>query len=82
MRRQTAAGADTGLADNVQAGTLAFTYFDDAGAAIAVPTVGLGTDTNIRRIAIQMTFQFGTHTLAARTTIQPRNVEHESNLFF
>ena len=81
MRRQ-GAGTESGLADNVQTNGLTFTYFDDDGNTIATPTVGLGTNTDIRRIRIQTVFQFSTHTLPIEIEIRPRNLRHQSDMFF
>ncbi len=82
LMRTQGANPESGLADQVQAGTLAFTYYDDDGNTIATPTVGLGTSTNIRRVRIQMTFATGTHSLPVQIDIRPRNLRHESEMFF
>lgn len=76
------AGADSGLADQVQAGGLTFTYYDDDGSSIATPTVGLGTSTNIRRLAIQIAFQDGGHVVTEQVQVRPRNLRHDSERFF
>ena len=79
---RTAAGTDSGLTDQVQAGGLVFTYYDDDGNAIATPTVGIGTATNIRRIQVETIFQNGASVLPFRTQIRPKNLRHESDRFF
>ena len=79
MRRQGA--VENALADQVQAGGLGFTYLDDDGNTLASPTVGLGTDTNIRRVQIQIIFQNGNHVMTLQTQVMPRNVRHEAEMF-
>lgn len=79
MRRQGA--VENALADQVQAGGLGFTYLNDDGSAIATPAVGLGTNTNIRRVQIQIIFQNGNHVMTFQTQVMPRNVRHEAEMF-
>lgn len=81
MRRQ-GANAEVGLADFIQTNALSFIYFDDDGNTIASPAAGLGTNTNIRRIQIQITFQDGNHILPVEVQIRPRNLRHENERFF
>lgn len=66
------------LADNATA--IAITYYDDGGSTIASPTVS--PRTNIRRIEFRITLQDGTHTVTTQTTVRPRNLRHESYMFF
>ena len=70
------------LLENVQPGTLNFTYYDDNGTVIPAPVTG-ANDTDIRRIEIAMTLQdaSGSHSLPVRTTVRPRNLKHVSDLF-
>ncbi len=79
MRRQGA--VENALADQVQAGGLDFTYLDDDGNTLATPTVGLGTNTNIRRVQVQIIFQNGNHVMTLQTQVMPRNVRHEAEMF-
>jgi hypothetical protein len=67
------------LADNATA--FAITYYDDAGTDITGSIV-LAPRTNIRRAQFRITLQDGSHTVNAQTTVRPRNLRHESYLFF
>ncbi len=67
------------LADQVTA--LAITYYNDAGANITGSIV-LAPRTNIRRIEFRITLQDGSHTVNAQTRVRPRNLRHESYMFF
>lgn len=67
------------LADNATAFTI--TYYDDAGTDITGSLV-LSPRTNIRRVESRITLQDGTHTVTAQTTVRPRNLRHESYMFF
>jgi len=61
------------LASNVSA--LTFTYYDQNGAQIPVPTVGIGTATDIYRIKILLTFQSGPYTFNYQSEVRPRNIK-------
>ena len=74
-------GTESGLADNVSAGTLSFNYYDDAGVVLAAPLAGAGVQTDVRRIRIQMTFQNGANSLPVEIQVRPKNVRHETYLF-
>ncbi len=78
---RTQAGVDSGLADQMQAAGLSFTYYDDAGTVLATPAVGLGTNTNLRRIQVQTVFQHGSHVVTERLQVRPPNLRHESERF-
>ena len=67
------------LADNATA--FSIKYYDDAGTDITSSIV-LSPRTNIRRIEFRITLQDGTHSVTAQTTVRPRNLRHESYMFF
>lgn len=77
VRRQ-GAGSDRALADGIPVTGLSFTYLNESGAAIGSPVTGLGTDTDIRKIRIQISLQDGSHTLVVQTDVRPRNLKHDS----
>ena len=81
MRRQ-GTNPESGLVDFLQAGGLVFSYFDDAGSPLPTPVVGSTTRTDIRRVAIQMTFQEGNYVLSIELQVRPSNLRHENERFF
>lgn len=80
MRSQGA--VEAGLADQVKSTTLSFTYYDDDGNSIAAPTVGLGTNTNLRRVGMDVSFEQNSHMVPVEIHVRPRNLRHESDRFF
>jgi len=61
------------LASNVD--TLTFTYYDENGAVLSPPTVGIGTDTDIDRVEIFMTFVNGSYGFDYQSQVRLRNLE-------
>ncbi len=81
LMRTQSGGAESGLADNVQANGLVFDYYDRNGDAIGSPVAGLGMTTNIRRTGIRITFQQGNHILTMQTDVTPGNLRQPRDLF-
>lgn len=67
------AGSQT-LANNLQSGGSAFTYYDQSGAVIGTPTVGLLIDSNIRRVQIKLVFLINGQAYPVQTQVRLRNV--------
>jgi len=57
------------------------TYYDNAGAIIGSPTVS-PLRTNIRRIKFEILIADSPHAITDLTVIRPRNLRHESYMFF
>lgn len=60
------------LASNIS--SLSFTYYDSAGAVIATPTLN-PAQTDIRRIAIDLTFSLGNQQLSFSSSVSPRRLQ-------
>ncbi|MEI8350179.1 MAG: prepilin-type N-terminal cleavage/methylation domain-containing protein [Candidatus Omnitrophota bacterium] len=60
------------LADNVS--SLSFTYYNSAGAQIATPQVN-PSDTDIKRVVIDLTFSLGGTQLALKSGVSPRRLQ-------
>ena len=67
------------LADKVTA--LNITFYDDSGTTIAAPAISPAR-TNIRRIEFELVLQESPHKVTAQTVVRPRNLRHESYMFF
>lgn len=65
-------GSSNQLADNVT--SLAFTYYNSAGAVIATPVVS-PSNTNIKRIVIDLTFTNGATQLNFESGVSPRRLQ-------
>ncbi|MBI4431276.1 MAG: prepilin-type N-terminal cleavage/methylation domain-containing protein [Candidatus Omnitrophica bacterium] len=91
-RQQSSPASINELADLLLNGVpgLVITYYGedpdltDTNPAPALTPLPLDAATRrkIRRIEFRITLQDGTHTVTAQTTVRPRNLRHESYLFF
>lgn len=79
LTRAAGAAAPQPIADNLAAGSLCFTYFDDAGAALDPGAGGLDAASRQRvrridvRFAIATPFNLGPVRVAATTSVEVRN---------
>ncbi len=61
------------LASNLSG--LTFTYYDENGAELIPPTFGIGTETDITRIKVLLSFQIGDSVFNCQSQVRPRNLE-------
>lgn len=82
VRDYDPAGAPPAVTDEIadNAIALTITYFDDSNTAIGSPTIS--PRTNIRRIEFEIQLQESPHKVTAQTVVRPRNLRHESYMFF
>ena len=74
LMRRVAAGTERILANNLQANTLKFTYYDDNGTVVNPANGG-----NIKMIRVSFTLQSGTQVKPIWFKIVQRNVHHAAS---